>query len=135
MKIVVKYTIHCHCGWSSFTVVRTLERPTATPIATTAFQHAPDVALARYYLGLMERCRGDLVSSLRAYAHSLELNPDLAESHQNFAVARLMGGDIDGACSSFRAAIETLNAQNRTDEASVLQAQVSGIVKLDGSAP
>lgn len=83
----------------------------------------------------MKRCRGDLVSSLRAYAHSLELNPDHAESHQNFAVARLMGGDIDGACSSFRAAIETLNAQNRADEASVLQAQVSGIVKLDGSAP
>ena len=100
-----------------------------------ACQRAPEVALAWYNLGLMERRRGDLAASLRAYERSLELNPDHAESHQNFAVARLMGGDIDGARASFRAAIDTLHAQNRAEEAGALQAQVSGIVKLDGSAP
>ena len=103
----------------------------AIQLTTTACQRAPEVALAWYNLGLMERRRGDLAASLRAYERSLDLNPDHAESHQNFAVARLMGGDIDGARASFRAAISKLNAQNRTDEAEALQARVSGIVKLD----
>ncbi|CAK24646.1 TPR domain-containing glycosyltransferase [Synechococcus sp. CS-197] len=106
----------------------------AIQLTTTACQRAPEVALAWYNLGLMERRRGDLAASLRAYERSLELNPDHAESHQNFAVARLIGGDIDGARASFRAAIDKLHQQNRAEEAGALQAQVSGIVKLDGSA-
>jgi len=115
-------------------LMQTNQLDEAIQLTTTACQRAPEVALAWYNLGLMERRRGDLAASLRAYARSLELNPDHAESHQNIAVARLMGGDIDGARSSFRAAIDTLHAQNRAEEAGALQAQVSGIVKLDGSA-
>jgi len=114
-------------------LMQTGELDEAIQLTTTACQRAPEVALAWYNLGLMERRRGDLAASLRAYARSLDLNPDHAESHQNFAVARLMGGDIDGARASFREAIDKLKAQNRTNEAEALQAQVSGIVKLDGA--
>ena len=112
-------------------LMQTNQLDEAIQLTTTACQRAPEVALAWYNLGLMERRRGDLAASLRAYERSLDLNPDHAESHQNFAVARLMGGDIDGARASFRAAVSKLNAQNRTDEAEALQARVSGIVKLD----
>ena len=103
----------------------------AIQLTTTACQRAPEVALAWYNLGLMERRRGDLLAAINAYERSIGLDPSHAESHQNLAVARLMGGDIDGARSGFRKAIAVLQAQQRQDEAAALKAQISGLVKLD----
>ena len=103
----------------------------AIQLTTTACQRAPEVALAWYNLGLMERRRGDLMAAIKAYERSLSVNPDHAESHQNLAVARLMGGDIDGARSGFRQAIALLRDQERQEEATALHAQVHGLVKLD----
>ena len=103
----------------------------AIHLTTTACQRAPEVALAWYNLGLMERRRGDLLAAINAYERSISLDPSHAESHQNLAVARLMGGDIDGARSGFRQAIAVLHEQQRQDEASALKAQISGLVNLD----
>ena len=103
----------------------------AIQLTTTACQRAPEVALAWYNLGLMERRRGDLLAAIKAYERSIGLDPSHAESHQNLAVAKLMGGDIDGARSGFRQAISVLQAQQRQEEAAALKAQVSGLVKLD----
>ena len=103
----------------------------AIQLTTTACQRAPEVALAWYNLGLMERRRGDLLAAINAYERSISLDPSHAESHQNLAVARLMGGDIDGARSGFRKAIAVLQAQQRQEEAAALKAQISGLVKLD----
>ncbi|KZR86219.1 TPR domain-containing glycosyltransferase [Synechococcus sp. MIT S9508] len=106
----------------------------AIQLTTTACQRAPEVALAWYNLGLMERRRGDLIAAIKAYERSLSVNPSHAESHQNLAVARLLGGDIDGARTGFRQAIELLRAQERQEEANALHAQVHGLVKLDDEA-
>ena len=106
----------------------------AVQLTTTACQRAPEVALAWYNLGLMERRRGDLLAAIKAYERSLSVNPSHPESHQNLAVARLMGGDIDGARSGFRQAIALLRAQERQGEATALHAQVHGLVKLDEEA-
>ena len=106
----------------------------AIQLTTTACQRAPEVALAWYNLGLMERRRGDLLAAIKAYERSLSLNPSHPESHQNLAVARLMGGDIDGARSGFREAIALLHSQERSQEATALRAQVNGLVKLDEEA-
>ena len=103
----------------------------AIQLTTTACQRAPEVALAWYNLGLMERRRGDLLAAIKAYERSIGLDPSHAESHQNLAVAKLMGGDIDGARTGFRQAISVLQAQQRQEEAAALKAQVSGLVKLD----
>jgi Flp pilus assembly protein TadD len=59
------------------------------------------------------------------------LDPNNAACHQNHAVARLLGGDIEAARNGFRTAIELLAAQGRTDEARQLRDNVQGIVKLD----
>ena len=106
----------------------------AIQLTTTACQRAPEVALAWYNLGLMERRRGDLMAAIKAYERSLSVNPGHAESHQNLAVARLMGGDIDGARTGFRKAIALLREQERQGEATALHAQVQGLVKLDDEA-
>ena len=82
----------------------------------------------------MERRRGDLLAAIKAYERSLSVNPSHAESHQNLAVAKLMGGDIDGARTGFRQAIALLRAQERQGEATALHAQVHGLVKLDDEA-
>ena len=44
---------------------------------------------------------------------------------------RLVGGDIDGARTSFREAIALLNSQGKGDQARALHDQVSGLVKLN----
>ncbi|MCP4972392.1 MAG: glycosyltransferase [Prochlorococcus sp.] len=103
----------------------------AISLTRTATQRAPEVALAWYNLGLMQRRRGDLVAALQAYEQALQLNQEHAETHQNYAVARLLAGDIDGARSSFRQAIALLNSQGRRKESEDLRRQVAGMVKLD----
>ena len=46
-------------------------------------------------------------------------------------MALLLGGDIDGARSSFRQAINLLAQQGRSDEARRLQQQAGELVKLE----
>ena len=103
----------------------------AIQLTQTATQRAPEVALGWYNLGLMLRKKGEIASALDAYGRSLSLDPNNAACHQNHAVARLLGGDIEAARNGFRKAIELLAAQGRTDEARQLRDNVQGIVKLD----
>ena len=103
----------------------------AINLTQTATQRAPEVALGWYNLGLMQRRRGDIGSALEAYRQALSLDPDNAECHQNDAVARLMGGDIEGARNGFRTAVRLLEEQGRSQEARTLRDKASAIVKLD----
>ncbi len=103
----------------------------AIQLTQTATQRAPEVALGWYNLGLMLRKKGEIASALDAYGRSLALDPNNAACHQNHAVARLLGGDIEAARNGFRKAIELLAAQGRADEARQLRDNVQGIVKLD----
>ena len=89
------------------------------------------MALAWYNLGLMQRRKGEIKDALQSYERAISLEPSHAECHQNLAVARLVGGDIDGARASFREAISLLNNQGKGDQARALQDQVSGLVKLN----
>ena len=103
----------------------------AIQLTQTATQRAPEVALGWYNLGLMLRKKGEIAAALESYGRSLALDPNNAACHQNHAVARLLGGDIEAARNGFRTAIELLAAQGRTDEARQLRDNVQGIVKLD----
>ena len=103
----------------------------AINLTRLATQRAPEVALGWYNLGLMQRRRGDISAALQAYGRALELDPDNAECHQNDAVARLMGGDIEGARQGFRNAIARLEHQGRGEEAQRLRQNAGQIVKLD----
>ena len=106
----------------------------AISLTQLATQRAPEVALAWYNLGLMQRRRGDLAAALEAYGRALALDPNNPECHQNNAVAQLLGGNIDAARSSFLRAIGLLQAQGRADAAEQLREKVRGVVKLDGEA-
>ena len=106
----------------------------AISLTQTAAQRAPEVALAWYNLGLMQRRRGDLAAALEAYGRALALDPNNAECHQNNAVAQLLGGNIDAARSSFIRAINLLQAQGSAGGSCGSCAQISGLVKLDGEA-
>ena len=103
----------------------------AIALTQTATQRAPEVALGWYNLGLMQRRHGNIAAALEAYQRALELDPNNAECHQNNAVARLMGGDIDGARAGFRRAIALLKEQGRDDDARALREKAQAIVKLD----
>ena len=81
--------------------------------------------------GLMQRRKGDIAAAIQAYAAALERHPDHPETHQNMAVALLLGGDIDGARKGFRVAIALLEDQGRPEAAQALYKQVQGMVKLD----
>ena len=106
----------------------------AISLTQLAAQRAPEVALAWYNLGLMQRRRGDLAAALEAYGRAIALDPNNPECHQNNAVAQLLGGNIDAARSSFLRAIGLLQAQGRADAAEQLRKKVRGVVKLDGEA-
>ncbi|MFL0781639.1 MAG: glycosyltransferase [Prochlorococcus sp.] len=103
----------------------------AMALTATATQAAPEVALGWYNLGLMQRRRGDLEAALLAYGQAKRLNPQHAETHQNDAVARFVGGDIPGARSGFRQALKLLHDQGRRDDAQALRRQLEGMIKLD----
>ena len=106
----------------------------ATGLTETAAQRAPEVALAWYNLGLIQRRRGDLAAALEAYGRALALNPDNAECHQNNAAAKLPCGNIDIARSSFIRAISLFQATACTDTTEQLREKVQGGMKLDGEA-
>ncbi len=104
------------------------EAETLCQRATTA---APEISLGWYNLGLIRRRLGDIAGALEAYREARRLQPDHAETHQNLAVALLLGGDIDGARSSFHQAIALLNQQGRSGEAAQLRQQAGAMVKLE----
>ncbi|MGC6482776.1 MAG: glycosyltransferase [Synechococcus sp.] len=103
----------------------------AIQLTITATEQAPEVALCWYNLGLMHRRKGDIAAAIKAYAAALERDPAHPETHQNMAVALLLGGDIDGARKGFRVAIGLLKEQGRQQESQALYGQVQGMVKLD----
>ena len=103
----------------------------AIRLTTIATEEAPEVALGWYNLGLMQRRKGDIAAAIQAYAAALDRHPDHPETHQNLAVALLLGGDIDGARKGFRVAIALLDDQGRSEKAQALYKQVQGMVKLD----
>jgi len=81
----------------------------------------------------VERRRGRIGAAIGAYRTALQRDPNHASAHQNLAVALLLGGDLVGARSGFRRAIELLQQQNRPDEAEALRRQAGTMVKLDGA--
>ena len=92
---------------------------------------APEIGLGWYNLGLIRRRRGNLAGALEAYREARRVQPEHPETHQNLAVALLLGGDIDGARASFRQAIILLGQRGRHDEARHLHQQASELVKLE----
>jgi tetratricopeptide (TPR) repeat protein len=92
---------------------------------------APEIGLGWYNLGLIRRRQGDLAGALEAYQEARRVQPDHPETHQNLAVALLLGGDIEGARASFRQAIALLGAQGRSEEARRLRQQAGELVKLE----
>jgi tetratricopeptide (TPR) repeat protein len=96
--------------------------------ATTA---APAIALAWSQLGLVERRRGAIGAAINAYRRALSLDPDHPPTHQNLAVALLLGGDIPGCRAAFRQTIRLLEQQGRPEEARALAQQAATMVRLD----
>ncbi|MEI6616395.1 MAG: glycosyltransferase [Cyanobium sp. ELA507] len=96
--------------------------------ATTA---APAIALAWSQLGLVERRRGAIGAAINAYRRALSLDPDHTPTHQNLAVALLLGGDIPGCRAAFRQTIRLLEEQGRPEEARALARQAATMVRLD----
>ncbi|MEB3159747.1 MAG: glycosyltransferase, partial [Synechococcus sp.] len=85
----------------------------AISLTTVATQQAPEVALGWYNLGLMQRRQGDLAAAIEAYNEALKRHPNHPESHQNRAIALLLGGNLDGAREGFQRAISLLQQQGR----------------------
>ena len=103
----------------------------AEALCQRATAAAPEISLGWYNLGLIRRRLGDIAGALEAYREARRLQPEHAETHQNLAVALLLGGDIDGARSSFRQAIALLNQQGRSSEAAQLRQQAGAMMKLE----
>jgi tetratricopeptide (TPR) repeat protein len=104
----------------------------AETLCQRATAAAPEIGLGWYNLGLIRRRLGDIAGALEAYREARRLQPEHPETHQNLAVALLLGGDIEGARSSFRQAIDLLNQQGRSAEAAQLRQQAGAMVKLEG---
>ncbi|MCS5697456.1 glycosyltransferase [Cyanobium sp. FGCU-52] len=105
----------------------------AAAAATAATTAGPELALGWYNLGLIERQRGRLEAAIAAYRRSAQLEPDHAETHQNLAVALLLGGDLPGARSGFRTAIRLLERHGRGGEAADLARRVGALVRLEAA--
>ena len=103
----------------------------ALQLTQAATQAAPEVALGWANLGLMQRQKGNIGAALEAYSRAINLDPRNATCHQNHAVARLLGGDSEGARNSFRSAIQLFREQGRDREAQALRDKAQGLVKLD----
>ena len=103
----------------------------AEALCQRATAAAPEISLGWYNRGLIRPRLGDIAGALEAYREARRLQPEHAETHQNLAVALLLGGDIDGARSSFRQAIALLNQQGRSSEAAQLRQQAGAMMKLE----
>jgi tetratricopeptide (TPR) repeat protein len=107
------------------------ETEEAAALARGACQAAPELALAWFQLGVIERQRGQLAAAIAAYRQALQLDPNTAASHQNLAVCLLLAGDIPGCRQGFSSAIRLLQQQGRTSEAAALLQQAGSLVKLE----
>jgi tetratricopeptide (TPR) repeat protein len=105
----------------------------AADAATTVTEAGPELALGWYNLGLIERQRGRLQAAIAAYRRAAQLEPGHAETHQNLAVALLLGGDLPEARSGFRTAIRLLEQQGRGGEAAELSRRVGELVRLEAT--
>ena len=102
----------------------------AIKITKIATQKFPEVFMAWYNLGIMKRKKGDLFGAIDAYKKAKELNPIHPETHQNYAIAKFLTGDIQNARKSFLEAINLLKSQNRKAEAESLKIELKGMIKL-----
>ena len=112
-------------------LLRQGESEAALALAEQAARSAPELATGWLNLGLIRRRQGAIAGALEAYATALECDPDHPETHQNLAVAQLLGGNIDAARASFRQAIQLLSLQGRHQEASRLRQQAGATIKLE----
>jgi tetratricopeptide (TPR) repeat protein len=103
----------------------------AIALARQATMAAPELPLAWFNLGLIERQGGNLAAAAHAYDTAISLDPDHADAHRNRAVVLLLRGDIPAARQGFRTAIARLQTQGRAEEAAALRQQASGLVRLD----
>ncbi len=103
----------------------------AAALTTAVTRSCPELPLAWFNLGLIERQRGQLAAAIAAYRRALTLAPDHAETHQNLAAALLLGGDIPGAREGFRRAITLLEQQGCGEQARSLAARAGSIVRLE----
>ncbi len=103
----------------------------AIALTQDATKRAPEVSIAWYNLGLMQRRSGDVSAALVSYSRALDLSPNQPEIHQNYALASLLIGNISGARESFSKAISLLLGEDRKAEADELLQQISGVLKVD----
>jgi tetratricopeptide (TPR) repeat protein len=74
---------------------------------------------------------GTIGAAINAYRRALSLDPGHTPTHQNLAVALLLGGDIPGCRAAFRQTIRLLEEQGRPEEARALARQAATMVRLD----
>jgi Flp pilus assembly protein TadD len=82
-------------------------------------------------LGLAQRRRGRLGEAVGAYRQAIALDPELAEAHQNLALALLLLGDIPAAREGFSHTLTLLERQNRQAEADSLRQRLMPMVNLN----
>jgi tetratricopeptide (TPR) repeat protein len=92
---------------------------------------APELALAWFNLGLVERQRGRLLEAIGAYRQALDLAPQQADAQRTQSAAQLLAGDIPGARDGFRRAITLLESQGQPQQARALAQQAGALVRLD----
>ena len=103
----------------------------AAQLCRQATATAPELALGWASLGQAERQRGQLTAAISAYDRAIQLEPHQPTLRQNQAAALLLAGDIAGARTGFRAAIDLFEAQGQSDQARDLRQRVAGLVRLD----
>ncbi len=96
-------------------------------------KRAPEVALAWYNLGLLQRYKGDFNEAINSYQHAIALNDLYVEAHQNLALVQLRMGKIALARQSLDKAINILSSQGRIEEKKALSKKIGGIIKLDSN--
>lgn len=106
-----------------------LEEAAALTAAVTRL--CPELPLAWFNLGLIERQRGRLMEAITAYRQALTLAPQHADAQRNLAAALLLAGDIPGARDGFRRAIALLESQGQPQQASELAQRAGALVRLD----
>lgn len=106
-----------------------LEEAAAHTAAVTRL--CPELPLAWYNLGLIERQRLHLVEAIAAYRQALTLAPEHAEAQRNLAAAQLLAGDIPAAREGFRRAIALLEGQGQPQQAQDLALRAGALVRLD----
>jgi len=103
----------------------------AATLCFEATRAAPEVPLGWLNLGLAQRRRGRLGEAVGAYRQAIALDPELAEAHQNLALALLLLGDIPAAREGFSHTLALLERQNRQAEADSLRQRLMPMVNLN----